>query len=1002
MIQLLISYNCDPSKKNKKRQSCFELCPSDTELMTFIHQLYSKQKADQSKSIQIAIETPSTLHQIPHKENLVDDFKTSSFNEVMGQLDKSANLSKHHNTDSNKEANDPKTNPHLQEDNVIPRVSSANFPDNLSRTSNKTKSSSSTKETSPERSNSDDVENLKPNAGGNTHASGNDPKNLSINLKSNDYNQASGSMPNSQLSPNMSMGMNSPGGGFQTYNKQINQNSSNPNSRPNTVGTNFNNNNNNALNQNFKKSKNGNNNNMMGNRGNPYPPNNNKGTYIPPQGGIPTFTNQKFQTKQQPPQSRGGFHGEEVGMYIPSMPNINNMNPMTMNNLNTINSMPHLNTSSMQSNKPMYNQPMQQPGTFLSPQIQQQKMMKFTYGPPSYPQEAEDAMEDQKGIPTNYMVKNNPQHFGNMINNDTRSYMNNFNNTNSIMINMSHPQQMEPITGPVFNFVNVNNTLKQNPVQSPKNAKFPNGFQMSGNSNITSLNNMPNLGQTRGANTVPNVDVLQKLQINPHDPNQRESIGMIADVETWKKQYFDVKKKYEDVIKENDKNVKELNALKTMVETLKKSDVKYKETIKGLEQKNENLRKELDDPSKISHSKSPKNSQKTDKISNTDPWPVVNLKPSNMDSCFRDYRPSQKNTDVLKTDDIAPLLHEEILHFEQWINQYNQEKKTLFDNLINYIKQAVNESIPNSECYIYGSFATGLSLPWSDIDVVIKPSNFAPNYSNSSYAINLLLESVEANIKKKGWVEETKAIKNTSVPVLKITCKKEYLFKKVDISIQDGRHNGLKCVDLVKEYLVTYSQLRPLVLALKYLLCILNFNDTYQGGLSSYGLILMIICLIQRPGPKQAASEPGNLGYLLLNFLYRYGIEYDYVTNFQVLAQKPSQSNDLMNFQMNFFGGMNFMIDQPSIFIQDPLNPQNNVGRSTFAILKIKNAFMSSYLAAHQSCQCEVHKTLGELVMADTVNDQGQGEFKRGVKNKECSSVFKKILNAYQTFENNC
>jgi len=275
--------------------------------------------------------------------------------------------------------------------------------------------------------------------------------------------------------------------------------------------------------------------------------------------------------------------------------------------------------------------------------------------------------------------------------------------------------------------------------------------------------------------------------------------------------------------------------------------------------------------------------------------------------------------------------------------------------------------MPNSECFIYGSFATGLSLPWSDIDIVIKPGTYINNYNGS----HQLLETIENILKKKKWCDETKNIKNTSVPVLKITCTKEFLNKRVDISIQDMRHNGLRCVDLVKEYLGAYPHLKPLVLTLKYMLYILNFNDTYQGGLSSYGLILMIVYLIQRPVPRIYTSDQHILGHLLLNFLYRYGIEYDYVTNFQVLPQKP-QSPDTINFPMLF---MNY-IDQPSIYIQDPLHPQNNVGRSTFNILKIKNAFMAAYLASHQSCQCEIHKSLGDFVVTED-SEQGENNKKR-------------------------
>ena len=47
--------------------------------------------------------------------------------------------------------------------------------------------------------------------------------------------------------------------------------------------------------------------------------------------------------------------------------------------------------------------------------------------------------------------------------------------------------------------------------------------------------------------------------------------------------------------------------------------------------------------------------------------------------------------------DVAAILNQEILSFEQWIYQYNIEKKNLFDSLIAQIKQAVSEAIPNSE-----------------------------------------------------------------------------------------------------------------------------------------------------------------------------------------------------------------------------------------------------------------------------------------------------------------
>ena len=51
--------------------------------------------------------------------------------------------------------------------------------------------------------------------------------------------------------------------------------------------------------------------------------------------------------------------------------------------------------------------------------------------------------------------------------------------------------------------------------------------------------------------------------------------------------------------------------------------------------------------------------------------------------------------------------------------------------------------------------------------------------------------------------------------------------------------------------------------------------------------------------------------------------------------------------------------------------------------------------AAHQPCHCEIHKVLGDYIISE-----GNREYKKVLNNKECSSVFKKILTAYLGFEN--
>ena len=50
---------------------------------------------------------------------------------------------------------------------------------------------------------------------------------------------------------------------------------------------------------------------------------------------------------------------------------------------------------------------------------------------------------------------------------------------------------------------------------------------------------------------------------------------------------------------------------------------------------------------------------------------------------------------------------------------------------------------------------------------------------------------------------------------------------QLDISLQDGKHYGLKCVELVKSFLTEYEALEPLIFALKNLLKNANLNDPY-------------------------------------------------------------------------------------------------------------------------------------------------------------------------------
>jgi non-canonical poly(A) RNA polymerase PAPD5/7 len=106
--------------------------------------------------------------------------------------------------------------------------------------------------------------------------------------------------------------------------------------------------------------------------------------------------------------------------------------------------------------------------------------------------------------------------------------------------------------------------------------------------------------------------------------------------------------------------------------------------------------------------------------------------------------------------------------------------------------------------------------------------------------------------------------------VLKVRTSPAYDCKWIDLTLQDRRHLGLECVQLVKRYLDRLPLLKPLVIVLKKFIYAGGLADPYQGGLSSYSLTLMVVALLL------LANEQLTLGQAFLHFLRLYGIDLDY------------------------------------------------------------------------------------------------------------------------------
>ena len=78
----------------------------------------------------------------------------------------------------------------------------------------------------------------------------------------------------------------------------------------------------------------------------------------------------------------------------------------------------------------------------------------------------------------------------------------------------------------------------------------------------------------------------------------------------------------------------------------------------------------------------------------------------------------------------------------------------------------------------------------------------------------------------------------------------------LDLSLDGPSHRGIATCALVRRMIQNYpGQLVPLVRVLKQWLLGLGLNDPYSGGLSSYGLVLMVVSFLQQHRQRRCGAE---------------------------------------------------------------------------------------------------------------------------------------------------
>ena len=447
-----------------------------------------------------------------------------------------------------------------------------------------------------------------------------------------------------------------------------------------------------------------------------------------------------------------------------------------------------------------------------------------------------------------------------------------------------------------------------------------------------------------------NVHTLNKGEMDDRkEPSEFHKTQVMKEVEKLKAEQDKKKKELAELDNQNTKKDNEISQLKQEIAIKKKEISNYQNKNKAYSQ----FLSKLNSESAPSQSTEQINEQEINTESNINNENNENHSQENLN--IEQYQNEPLSPEKLKfliekfdskayeRSYIVKCLQKDLEDYQLYIQSELEAKREKINDIITQLQSVVNEIDSNYTVRLYGSYSTGLCLPWSDIDTVIESNDgkYDPNFLNK----------LNGKLAHKDWVKEQNYIDRATIPIIKLISKDEYNFH-IDISMSSENHFGLKTVTLVNEYLKEYKVLKPIILALKTLLKNGNLNDPYKGGLSSYGLILMVVSFIQSEidSDKYNENSPTLIGETFLNVLGHYGIFFDY--NNYVIITYPIRAKNYPNEKELTY---QFIPNTHELIIVDPLNKTNNVAKSTFQFMNIKMGFLIAFMVAKEDCECGCH-----------------------------------------------
>jgi non-canonical poly(A) RNA polymerase PAPD5/7 len=191
------------------------------------------------------------------------------------------------------------------------------------------------------------------------------------------------------------------------------------------------------------------------------------------------------------------------------------------------------------------------------------------------------------------------------------------------------------------------------------------------------------------------------------------------------------------------------------------------------------------------------------------------------------------------------------------------------------LQRAFSKTFAGSRLYAFGSFAQGIYLPTSDMDLVL----FSPGFQRSGIVgfnhrkalYRMQRELVNSGIIKHA--QDATVIVHAKVPIIKFVDEATGL--NCDISLDND--SGIKALTTFEKWKRTWPFLPKLMSVLKQWLLMRNINEVFNGGLGGFSLTCMLVSMLQQrvDGQTQNLDSSAYLGELLLDFFDLYGNKFN-------------------------------------------------------------------------------------------------------------------------------